>query len=335
VGNEAGKGAHGLARQRTARRGRGRHRPRRSTRPPPSSPPPPPSPARTWRACSSPAPPRCWWARCGSASPTPSFTCTRTTRRVRKREGGEGEGGRGREGGGGGKGWRQRAEGQRVEGQPRTLSLAHTHNNIIRLARGVGLSFFLSRTRTRPSRCTGRTAHAAPAQPSPAPWPLPGPSLAPPRAPPGTGVATQLAAAAAGADIVDCCADSMSGLTSQPSMGAIVNALAGTPLDTGIKPELLLPMFQYWCACGRGCPRGGAAGAAGRAPACLEGGQRRAGLRPWRAAVRGRRALPRQGAAHVCRGAAASPRPCPPAPAFPVWCAGSRRASCTRPSSPT
>jgi hypothetical protein len=50
-------------------------------------------------------------------------------------------------------------------------------------------------------------------------------------APPG--VATQLAAAAAGADIIDCAIDSMSGLTSQPSMGAIVNALAGTPLDTG------------------------------------------------------------------------------------------------------
>jgi pyruvate carboxylase len=45
----------------------------------------------------------------------------------------------------------------------------------------------------------------------------------------GTAVATQLAAATAGADIIDCCFDSMSGLTSQPSMGAIVNALAGEP----------------------------------------------------------------------------------------------------------
>jgi pyruvate carboxylase len=43
----------------------------------------------------------------------------------------------------------------------------------------------------------------------------------------GTGVATQIAAAEAGADIVDCAIDSMSGLTSQPSMGALVNALAG------------------------------------------------------------------------------------------------------------
>ena len=39
-------------------------------------------------------------------------------------------------------------------------------------------------------------------------------------------MATQLAAAAAGADILDCCIDSMSGTTSQPSMGAIVHSLA-------------------------------------------------------------------------------------------------------------
>ena len=55
----------------------------------------------------------------------------------------------------------------------------------------------------------------------------------------GTGVATQLACAAAGADIIDCCTDSMSGATSQPSLGAIVNALRGTDLDTGINPGQL------------------------------------------------------------------------------------------------
>jgi len=62
----------------------------------------------------------------------------------------------------------------------------------------------------------------------------------------GTAVATQLAAAAAGADIVDCCMDSMSGLTSQPSMGAIVNSLKGTELDTGIDPRAILPLSTYW-----------------------------------------------------------------------------------------
>lgn len=62
----------------------------------------------------------------------------------------------------------------------------------------------------------------------------------------GTGVATQLAAAAAGADIIDCCIDSMSGTTSQPSMGALVHSLAGTDLDTGINPEELLPLIDFW-----------------------------------------------------------------------------------------
>lgn len=60
------------------------------------------------------------------------------------------------------------------------------------------------------------------------------------------GVAAQLAAAAAGADIIDCAVDSMSGLTSQPSMGAIVNSLAGTELDTGINPQHLMTLSTYW-----------------------------------------------------------------------------------------
>lgn len=62
----------------------------------------------------------------------------------------------------------------------------------------------------------------------------------------GTGVATQLAAAAAGADIIDCCIDSMSGTTSQPSMGALVHSLRGTELDTGIDPRELLILIDYW-----------------------------------------------------------------------------------------
>ena len=45
----------------------------------------------------------------------------------------------------------------------------------------------------------------------------------------GAGVASMLAAAEAGADVVDVAVDSMSGLTSQPSMGALVASL-----DTGI-----------------------------------------------------------------------------------------------------
>ncbi|GBF90515.1 pyruvate carboxylase [Raphidocelis subcapitata] len=62
----------------------------------------------------------------------------------------------------------------------------------------------------------------------------------------GTGVASMLAAAAAGADMVDAALDSMSGLTSQPSMGALVGSLAGTDLDTGIDPHHLLTLSDYW-----------------------------------------------------------------------------------------
>jgi pyruvate carboxylase len=36
------------------------------------------------------------------------------------------------------------------------------------------------------------------------------------------------------------------GTTSQPSMGAIVNALYGTPLDTGIDPLSLARLSIYW-----------------------------------------------------------------------------------------
>lgn len=49
----------------------------------------------------------------------------------------------------------------------------------------------------------------------------------------GAGVAAMLACAQAGADVVDVAADSMSGMTSQPSMGALVACTRGTALDTG------------------------------------------------------------------------------------------------------
>jgi len=63
---------------------------------------------------------------------------------------------------------------------------------------------------------------------------------------PGVGVASMLAAAEAGADIVDVAIDAMSGLTSQPSMGALVSMLAGTEKDTGIDKKLLQPLNTYW-----------------------------------------------------------------------------------------
>ncbi|XP_064604061.1 pyruvate carboxylase, mitochondrial-like [Liolophura sinensis] len=62
----------------------------------------------------------------------------------------------------------------------------------------------------------------------------------------GAGVASMLAAAEAGADAVDVAVDSMSGMTSQPSMGAVVAALANTEHDTGIKLEDVSRYSSYW-----------------------------------------------------------------------------------------
>ena len=50
----------------------------------------------------------------------------------------------------------------------------------------------------------------------------------------GAGVASMLAAAEAGADVVDVAVGSLSGMTSQPSMGAVVAALQNSDKETGL-----------------------------------------------------------------------------------------------------
>lgn len=62
----------------------------------------------------------------------------------------------------------------------------------------------------------------------------------------GSGVASMLAAAEAGADIVDAAIDAMSGMTSQPSLGAIAASVRGTDLDTGIDMSQIGPLNTYW-----------------------------------------------------------------------------------------
>jgi len=62
----------------------------------------------------------------------------------------------------------------------------------------------------------------------------------------GTGVASMLVAAAAGADVVDVATDAMSGLTSQPSVGAIIAATQGGRFDTGLDPAAVLAVNSYW-----------------------------------------------------------------------------------------
>jgi pyruvate carboxylase len=62
----------------------------------------------------------------------------------------------------------------------------------------------------------------------------------------GIAAASVLAAVEAGANAVDCAIDSMSGLTSQPNMGSIVEALRFSPRDTGIDPAKIRLLSSYW-----------------------------------------------------------------------------------------
>ena len=61
----------------------------------------------------------------------------------------------------------------------------------------------------------------------------------------GAGVASMLAAAHAGADVVDVAVDSMSGMTSQPLMGAVMVSLQGSALHTGLSLESVSDYSAY------------------------------------------------------------------------------------------
>ena len=62
----------------------------------------------------------------------------------------------------------------------------------------------------------------------------------------GVGVASMLACAEADADAVDLALPAMAGLTSQPTMSAVVTALRGTPRDTSIDPDAIRLLNGYW-----------------------------------------------------------------------------------------
>jgi len=62
----------------------------------------------------------------------------------------------------------------------------------------------------------------------------------------GNGVATLLAASAAGVDVVDAALSAMSGVTSQPSLNALVAALQGTERATGIDAGGMQKLADYW-----------------------------------------------------------------------------------------
>lgn len=62
----------------------------------------------------------------------------------------------------------------------------------------------------------------------------------------GNGIASLIACAEAGADIIDVAVDSMSGMTSQPSMGALVAALKGSERDTNLELPIISKYSAYW-----------------------------------------------------------------------------------------
>src|SRR5450755_1699585 len=62
----------------------------------------------------------------------------------------------------------------------------------------------------------------------------------------GIAAASVLAAVEAGADAVDGAIDALSGLTSQPNLGSIVEALRFGPRDAGLDPDKLRVISTYW-----------------------------------------------------------------------------------------
>ena len=64
----------------------------------------------------------------------------------------------------------------------------------------------------------------------------------------GNGVAALMMAANAGVDIIDAAFNSMSGLTSQPALNSIVASMESTERDTGIDPDGIQIISDYWAA---------------------------------------------------------------------------------------
>ena len=59
-------------------------------------------------------------------------------------------------------------------------------------------------------------------------------------------IATYMLASEAGVDIVDCAIGPLSSLTSQPSLNSLVEVLRETDRDTGLDPEKLQKLSDYW-----------------------------------------------------------------------------------------
>ena len=62
----------------------------------------------------------------------------------------------------------------------------------------------------------------------------------------GTGIATYVACAQAGADVVDTATDSLSGMTSQPSVGALLASFEGSDYDPCVAGHNIREIDTYW-----------------------------------------------------------------------------------------
>lgn len=62
----------------------------------------------------------------------------------------------------------------------------------------------------------------------------------------GISAASVLAAVEAGVDAFDAAMDALSGMTSQPALGSLVAALAGSDRDTGLDPRAIREISFYW-----------------------------------------------------------------------------------------
>ncbi len=62
----------------------------------------------------------------------------------------------------------------------------------------------------------------------------------------GIAAASLLAAVEAGVDAIDAAMDSCSGLTSQPNLGSLVEALRHSPYDSGLDPDRVREISDYW-----------------------------------------------------------------------------------------
>ncbi len=62
----------------------------------------------------------------------------------------------------------------------------------------------------------------------------------------GIAAASLLTAVEAGVDAIDASMDSFSGLTSQPNLGSLVEALRNTPRDSGLDPDSVREISDYW-----------------------------------------------------------------------------------------